>query len=226
MTVRTRTTLKAQIAALIDSAGRPKISAEDLRSVLDDMADSFDFEAMAVGQNLISRVNDQLGDVTWQGGGGGGTGITLAQAIAAVLIDDTAADQFRLTRTDSATSVTIGIELAQAHVLTRYAASSADAAFSEAEWLAGNTSETDIIEFPATAAQHHKGFAIPASESSLTDIRAVSAMGAVSAFNSRGSYEPAVGDPDVLVDIGGESHKTYIKPSLDFGGAARNFRLR
>ena len=45
--------------------------------------------------------------------------------------------------------------------------------FSAGEWLAGNTSDTETIEFPATTVQHYKGFAIPASVTSLTVIQQV-----------------------------------------------------
>ena len=105
--------------------------------------------------------------------------------------------------------------------MTRYAAFSVDNMFSEAEWLAGSTSTTGVIEFPATTAQHFKGFAIPASEASLTTIQQVG-----NPFNERSSYLPAVGAADVLADIGGESHKTYISSYANFAGAAQMFELR
>ena len=89
---------------------------------------------------------------------------------------------------------------------TRYAASSPDANFSEAEWLAGNTSTMAAIVFPAVSTVHRRGFAIPATEASLTDIRVQG-----SPFNERASYAPAVGAADVLQDISGVSHKTYIR---------------
>ena len=40
MTVRTKTALESQITSLIDSDGSPRISAEDLRSVLEDVTDT------------------------------------------------------------------------------------------------------------------------------------------------------------------------------------------
>lgn len=221
MTVRTKTALQAQITALIDSAGDPKISAADLRSVLTDMVDSFDFEAMAVGDALIQRINDELGDTTWQQGGGTTTGITLAQAIAAVLIDDTPVDHIRLNRVATATSVTLGLEAVSAHSMTRFAASSPDATFTESEWTGGNTSTDETIQFPATSSQHYKGFAIPASEAALTDIRVVG-----SPFSSRQRYTPAVGGSPVLTTINGEAYQTYILMTPDFGGPALNYQLR
>ena len=222
MAVRDQAGLKAQIAALIDSGGTPRISAADLRSVLYDMADSFDYEAMAIGAALIQRINDALGSTTWQQDSGTVTGITLAQAIAAVVIDNMEVDHLRLNRAVSATQVRIGLEAVSVHTMTRYAAASADSAFTESEWLAGNTSADEDIVFPATAFQHHKGFAIPASEASLTDIRVKG-----SPFNTRASYSPAVGAADVLIDIGGESHKTYIQGSPDFPlASATTYTLR
>ena len=104
---------------------------------------------------------------------------------------------------------------------TRYAAASPDAVFSEAEWLAGSTSESDSITFPTTTSAHIKGFAIPADQPSLTVIQQVGNQ-----FNERADYNPAVGDADVLQDIGGVSHKTYIKTSADFGGSGENFNIR
>ena len=111
-------------------------------------------------------------------------------------------------------------------VHVRYAAASADAVFTNAEWVAGATSMTGVIIFPATAITHRKGFAIPADVASLTDIRVQGA-----AFNTRANYAPAVGNPDVLRDIGGVSHKTYIGDADDFpndqqSDAARTFVLR
>ena len=119
------------------------------------------------------------------------------------------------------TLATYGLESVAVHTLTRYAAASANNVFTEAEWLAGNTSDTAAITFPATSANHFKGFAIPASEVSLTSIQQVG-----NPFDERGSFLPAVGDADVLVDIGSESHKTYIAQSLDFGGFAVDYELR
>ena len=222
MTVRNKSGLKAQIAALIDTAGTPRISAEDLRGVLDDMADSFDFEAMAIGQELVQRMNDAVGNVNWQIPGSGGTGVTLAQVLAAVAIDATEVDHIRMSRAVSATQVTLGLESVAVHTLTRYAAASADTAFTNTEWQSGNTSTDEDIVFPATAISHHKGFAIPASEASLTDIRVKG-----SPFNTRNSFAPAVGVADVLADIGGVAHKTYINGSQDFPLlAATTYTLR
>ena len=119
------------------------------------------------------------------------------------------------------TTATYKLESVAVHTLTRYAASSANNVFTESEWLAGNTSMDEEIEFPATAAQHYKGFAIPASEASLTVIQQVG-----NPFNERASYLPALGTADVLVDISGESHKTYIGSFPEFAGAAVMFDLR
>ena len=104
---------------------------------------------------------------------------------------------------------------------TRYAAFSPDNTFSEAEWLAGNTSTGEQISFPVTTVAHFKGFAIPATEASLTVIQQVG-----NAFNSRASYSPAVGDTDVLQDIDGVSHKIYVAVAQDFAGASEDFILR
>ena len=103
---------------------------------------------------------------------------------------------------------------------TRYAAFSASGNFVAATWLAGNTSQTGAVTFPATTVSGKKGFAVPADEISLTVIKQVSG------FNERDEYLPAVGDPDVLVDINGTSYKTYVSIKNDFPSAfATNFIL-
>ena len=121
------------------------------------------------------------------------------------------------------TQATYGLESVTHRTrLTRYAAFSLDNVFTESEWLAGMTpANTEVIEFPVTTAQHYKGFAIPASVTSLTVIQQVGNV-----FNGRSSYLPAVGAADVLVDIGSESHKTYIGSYPEFAGAAVMFELR
>ena len=96
MAVRDKAGLQAQIDTLVDSAGTPKISAADLRSVLTDIVDSLDLMVAAEGQELINRINSALGGPTWQQGAGQVTGVTLAQALAAIMIDNTAVDHIRL----------------------------------------------------------------------------------------------------------------------------------
>ena len=46
MTIRTKAGLQNQIDTLIDSGGTPRISAEDLRSVLTDFGDSVEFHGL------------------------------------------------------------------------------------------------------------------------------------------------------------------------------------
>ena len=223
MTVRTKDQLKAQIAALIDSAGTPRVSAEDVRDVLDDFVDSLDTMVAAEGQSLLDRITDALGSATWQQGAGQVTGVTLAQALAAVQISDTPVDHIRLTvdRTN-ANRITISLESVSVHVQTRYAAWSPDDDFTEMEWEDNsNTSETAEITFPETIENHYKGFAIPASEASLTSIMQVG-----NPFDERDAFAPAVGDADVLVDINGVAHKTYIALAPDFSGPAVMYELR
>ena len=133
-------------------------------------------------------------------------------------VDDTPIDGVRLALDRSiAGQMTVRLERAQAHSQTRYAAASADAIFTEAEWLAGNTSMTDSVTFPITTFPHYKGFAIPADEASLTDIHVQG-----SPFNSRASYLPAIGDADVIQSISGVDHKTYIQTAPDFADTNQN----
>ena len=174
------------------------------------------------GRPSSTRINTQLGNTAWQLPPGQVTGVTLAQAIAAVVIDNSAVGHLRMTRADSATQVTLGLESVSVHTLTRYAAASTDNVFTESEWLAGNDERwSRKSQFPATSAQHYKGFAIPATEASLTSIQQIG-----NPFDERDSYMPQVGDADVLVDINGEAHKTYIGQAPDFGGFAVEYTLR
>ena len=46
MTIRTQAGLQSQVDTLIDSDGTPKISAEDLRSVLTDLVDSVELHGL------------------------------------------------------------------------------------------------------------------------------------------------------------------------------------
>ena len=169
----------------------------------------------------MQLINTELGQNDWQNATVGGSGITLAQALAALQVDQTPVGHLRVGLIKTLTQATYGLESVAVHTLTRYAAASANNVFTEAEWLAGNTSDTAAITFPATSANHFKGFAIPASEASLSSIQQVG-----NPFDERGSFLPAVGDADVLVDIGSESHKTYIAQALDFGGFAVDYELR
>ena len=224
MVVRDKTGLQAQITTLLASAQADRIQASELRSVLQDFIDSLDLMVSAEGQSLVDRIDDAIGNTSWQAPGAGGTGITLAQALAGIRIDGTPVDHIRLTLdTSNPARVTIGLESVAVHTQTRYAAYRiADRMFTESDWLNNsNTSTTSLITFPQTTANHYKGFAIPASEASLTSIQQVG-----NPFDERSNFLPAVGDADVLVDIGGESHKTYIGQSQDFGGFAVDYELR
>lgn len=104
---------------------------------------------------------------------------------------------------------------------TRYAAASMNNVFTEPEWLAGNQSTGERIVYPAQSDPHYRGFAIPATETSLMLIEQEG-----SGLNSRGSYRPALNEDDVLQDIGGVSHKTYISTFIFNASAQRVFMLR
>ena len=221
MTVRTKQELIDRAAVLFPDAGDPLIAASEMRSFILDIVDSLAFDTAVTGAAIVQLINDDLGQNDWQNATVGGSGITLAQALAALQVDQTPVGHLRVSLAKTATQATYGLESVASHTLTRYAAFSLDNIFTESEWLAGNTSDTEVIEFPVTTAQHYKGFAIPASVTSLTVIQQVGNV-----FNGRSSYLPAVGAADVLVDIGSESHKTYIGSYPEFAGAAVMFELR
>ena len=222
MTIRTKQELIDRAAVLFPDAGDPLIAATELRSFIMDLVDSLAFDSAVTGAAIVKLVNAQLGQTDWQNATVGGSGITLAQALAALAVDQTPVGHLRVSLTKTLTQATYGLESVAVHTLTRYAAVlPVSGVPSEADWLAGNTSDTETIEFPATTAQHKKGFAIPASVTSLTAIQQVG-----NPFNERASYLPALGASDELVDIGGESHKTYIGSYPEFAGAAIMFELR
>ena len=186
------------------------------------MADSFAFAEAITGAMVVQLINNNLGQTDWQNATQGGSGITLAQALAAFMIDETPIDTHRLdVDRSNPTQITIGLTHTGAGDQRRYAAPSADNMFSESEWLAGMTSMNDMIRFPSTSAQHYKGFAVPTGHASLTSIQQVG-----NPFDERGSFLPALGDSDVLANIGGESHKIYIGQAPDFGGFAVDYVLR
>ena len=222
MTARNRQELIDRAAVLFPTDGDPLIMASELRSFILDLVDSLAFDAEITGAMIVQAINDNLGQTDWQNATVGGSGITLAQALAALQVDQTPVGHLRVSLTKTLTQATYGLESVSVHTLTRYAAVIADNMNpTEGEWLAGNTSTTSAITFPATSAQHYKGFAIPASEASLTGIQQVG-----NPFDERVNYLPAIGDADILADIGGESHKTYIGQSQDYGGFAVDYELR
>ena len=105
------------------------------------MADSFAFAEAITGAMIVQLINDALGQTDWQNATVGGSGITLAQALAALEVDQTPVGHLRVSLTKTLTQATYGLESVAVHTLTRYAASSPDNVFTEAEWLAGNTSD-------------------------------------------------------------------------------------
>ena len=92
-----------------------------------------------------------------------------------------------------------------------YAAIGDDATFTVADLLAGTSSTVaGHIVIPDDTADSHISFAVRADliPSGLTDIRQ-----AGSAFNSRIAFDPATGDPDILLDMDGDGtddFKLYV----------------
>ena len=222
MTVRTKQELIDRAAVLFPDQGDPLIMADELRSFIRDLVDSLAFTSQITGDMVVQLINTNLGNTDWQQPPGMTSGATLAQALAAIMIDDTPVDTHLLAidRADP-TQITISLTHTGAGDTTRYAAMSPDNMFSEAEWVAGMTSMNDMITFPATLGNHFKGFAVPASHASLVSIQQVG-----NPFDERASYLPAVGDADVLVDIASVAHKTYIGSYANFGSVAQDFMLR
>ena len=64
MAVRTRAEWDTRVLELVDSAGTPRITASDMRSVLDDLGDSVVFM-----DEIVSVIDAAVGSDAWQGGG-------------------------------------------------------------------------------------------------------------------------------------------------------------
>ena len=77
----------------------------------------------------------------------------------------------------------------------------------EAEWLAGNVSDTFRIDAPATGLPHRKAFAY--TERPLTSIRRF--LG----FESRDSYNPVTGTEEIIQSIDGRNYYTYVQIAED-----------
>ena len=121
------------------------------------MADSFAFAEAITGAMVVQLINDNLGQTDWQNATVGGSGITLAQALAALQVDQTPVGHLRVGLTKTLTQATYGLESVAVHTMTRYAAARADAAFTEADWLGGSTSTTAEIDLPDHVIQPSQG---------------------------------------------------------------------
>ena len=116
MTALTKAALRTKIASTLEDGGDN--TAAEVRTILGDFIDSLALQSQVDGlpsrrtnAEIVQAINSALGNTSWQQGGGGSvTGITLAQAIAAVLVDGAAASGIELTRTATATTVTIGLQ--------------------------------------------------------------------------------------------------------------------
>ena len=112
MVARTKAELAQDVATLDDNGANTVAEVRQvLTNIVDSLALATSVPTLRTPAEIVQAINAELGGVGWQQGGGGMvTGITLAQAIAAVLIDGTAVNGIELTRDDSSrTSVTIGL---------------------------------------------------------------------------------------------------------------------
>ena len=91
------------------------------------------------------------------------TGITLAQAIAAVLVDTGAAEGVQLTRTATGATVTIGLQAEPLADHTRFFGWSTDRSINVADFAAASQSQTDSSTFPTRAGDvlAYLWFAVP-----------------------------------------------------------------
>ena len=209
MAVLTRAAWDTIVNQLIDSGGTPRISAADARSVLDDLGDSVVFK-----DELIDVIDDMLGGNTWQtGGGGGGTGVSLAQVFNAIRTAGTV-NGIELAKGVSGSVLTLTLQMVAVGAHGRYAAiidntNRDPTEFTAAIFTAPGAvmANSDTIAAPAYAGSStfvSLGFATP---SPLTGVQE---EGNVLAPNIRSSFLPAVGDTDVIITIPGEgAHYVY-----------------
>ena len=117
MAVLTRAAWDTIVNQLIDSGGTPRISAADARTVLDDLGDSVVFK-----DEIIDVIDDMLGGNTWQtGGGGGGTGVSLAQVFNAIRTAGTV-NGIELDKDVSGSVLTLTLQMVAVGSHGRYAA--------------------------------------------------------------------------------------------------------
>ena len=130
---------------------------------------------------------------------GGGGGLTLAEVIAAVQVGTTEVSGVILSRTETATEVTLDLAVPSALTHLRYFGWSDDNAITQAEMLAGNTSQTDEGTLPARVSNGYPFFAVPQDVGFPTELY----IGA----NSRNAIAPTVvQQAGTIDDGGGEPH--------------------
>ena len=108
------------------------------------------------------------------------------------------------------------------HALTRYAFLRADGAmpsdFTEDNFLsaAATSSTTQDITTPASNDDMVVGVAVPVSEGPLTGVAELTQDGDVNQFAMmiRGNFLPAVGDPEVELEIDGVNHYVYCTSAI------------
>ena len=107
------------------------------------------------------------------------------------------------------------IPISPTHTQVRYAAlmaaGSAPGDFTEAVFLAGNTSMTRDIFPPMSAADMVVGLAVPSYQGVVSEIIGLDEQGNVNQFalHLRANFLPAVGAAQVTLDIDGEEHYVY-----------------
>lgn len=110
----------------------------------------------------------------------------------------------------------------QPHQMRRYAALRADGStasdFTAADFLAGEHSDTQDIDTPASNVDQVVGIAVPMAEGLLTGVAELDANGNVNplAMMIRANFAPAVGATPVELDIQGVAHYVYATTSVVF----------
>ena len=216
MTVRDKAGLRVEFNRLIDSGGAPLVTAADLRSVLGDIVDSLALQATIPVQRtnaqLVAAITAGLGNSAWQLPPGQVSGITLAQAIAAVIVDGTTANSIKLTRNATLTEVTIGIE--RVTVDSYYFGWNTIGIIMPADFAAATASDDGTGNLPAELGNRRIWFGVP-HETAVTGVFVGGGQD-----NQLQHYVQQIG---TVNDADGDPHDVYVtqddQVGLLFGGA-------
>ena len=164
----------------------------------------------------------------------GETNVEIDHVLAAIDVDETRVKGVALSA-DRSVDGRLRLSLVDAtlELIRRYALVTATAdAPSEADWLAGATSDTEDLSFAAAAgAPLHDGVpvryyqvALPDALPALSDVQQL-VEGAPVGFSTRFNWTPAVDDADVEQVIAGVNCRTYRTLAEQFADIAQTYRF-
>ena len=214
--------LRSAQAAEANNAG---ITADQLRAIVQDLADSLVFI-----DELVAAIDSALGGATWQSGAGDGGGATVQAVLDAIRIDDTPIMGIELERDAAVPNIlTIRLIAQPVHVMGRYAAivdnaNGAPADFTADVFAAAAAVMSNAHEFatPAYAGASQflsLGFATPYAVTDLYE------DGNDLAGNQRGLFLPAPDADPVIVNIPGAGNHHVTAGVINAATAGNTWRI-